>query len=189
MGKQDIVDRILSDAKDEADKIIQDAEARAEKIIAEANSNIAAERAASKKAADEKAKAIIEGKRASARLDGAKILLAKKREVLDEVYLKAAKQLSKMSVHDSLLMCERLLNSYAEEGDEIILADTLPCKREIATLTVVRDKKLKVNIGGAKMSGGFMLIGKTSDKDLSTAALLAADRAENEAEIAAEIFK
>jgi V/A-type H+-transporting ATPase subunit E len=189
MSKQDIIDRILSDATSEADKIIADAKATAEKIIAEATLNAEAERLASKKIAEDRAKAILEGKRASARLDGAKILLAKKREVLDEVYEKAAKQLNKMSAHDCLLTTERLLKSYAEEGDEIVFADGFPCVREVSALPVIKDKKLKVTFGGTDISGGFLLIGKTSDKDLSTTAILNADRAENEAEIAAELFK
>ena len=41
----------------------------------------------------------------------------------------------------------------------------------------------------AEIGGGFVLRGKTSDKDLSYGALLAADREEHQAEIAAELFK
>jgi vacuolar-type H+-ATPase subunit E/Vma4 len=125
-------------------------------------------------------------------LDGAKILLAEKRAVIDDVYARAAKQLGEMNEHDLLSMTKKLLEEYAEDGDEIVFADGYPCVKQVSTLDVVKDRHLKITfVGkvGGKVDGGFMLCGKTSDKDLSFAALLAADRAQHETEIAAELFK
>ncbi len=189
MGKQDIVDRIISDANSEAEAICAAAEKTVTEIITEAERRAESEMLATRKAVDERVRSLKEGRAASARLDGAKIMLAAKRRVIDGIYAKAAERLFAMSVKDCLLLTEKLLVAYAEEGDEILLAEKYPCAAEVAKLKVVAQRSLKLVAGGAEIDGGFILRGKYADKDLSYSALLAADRAEHEAEIAAEIFK
>jgi V/A-type H+-transporting ATPase subunit E len=189
MGKQDIIDAIIADAEKEAEQIIAEAKGVADRILAEAQENADKQMSETISAAEDKAGRIIAGREASARLDGAKIKLADKRAVIDGIYAKAFNQLSNMKSSDCLAMTERLLISYAEEGDEIIFADAYPCAKQVSTLKVVADKKLKITFNGRNVEGGFILCGKNSDKDLSFAALLAADREEHEAEIASELFK
>lgn len=189
MGKQDIVDRIISDAEAEAEAIISAAREEAAHIIAEATDRAENDMKELCQAVDAKVKSISDGKAATARLDGAKILLGEKRKVIDEVYVRALKQLSAMGARDYLAFTQKLLVKYAEDGDEIIFSDGFPCAEEVSKLDVVKDRKLKITFGKTNVSGGFVLCGKNSDKDLSFAALLAADRAEHEAEIAAELFK
>lgn len=188
MSKQDIVDRILSDATAESEAVIAAAKESAAEILARANALAESEMAATRAAVEAKAKSITDGKAASARLDGAKILLGEKRRALDVVYERAAKKLSAMSRRDCLAFTESLLNRYAEEGDEIVFADEFGYAAEVSEMKVVKEKKLKISFGSAKIDGGFLLRGVKSDKDLSFGALLAADRAEHEAEIAAELF-
>jgi hypothetical protein len=53
----------------------------------------------------------------------------------------------------------------------------------------VAEKGLTVAEKTEDFSGGIRLRGKISDKDLSYGALLLADREENQAKIAAELFK
>jgi V/A-type H+-transporting ATPase subunit E len=189
MGKQDIIDRIISDAQSEADDIIAEANGVAERVREQAKADAEREMNELKGQVELKAQSIIAGKQAMARLEGAKIKLAEKRKVLDEVYAKAANNLKQMASIDCLKMTEALLISYAEEGDEIRFADGFPCVKEVADLAVVKNKKLKISFGNKGIDGGFVLCGKTCDKDLSYSALLAADREANEAEIAANLFK
>jgi V/A-type H+-transporting ATPase subunit E len=189
MSKQDIIDRIISDAEGEAKDIIADAQGVADRILAQSAADAEKEMNVLKEQTSLKAQSIIAGKQASARLEGAKILLAEKRRVIDEVYAKALQQLKNMSPSDYLKMTEKLLISYADEGDEIMFADGFPCVKEVSSLAVVKDKKLKISFGNSGIDGGFVLCGKDCDKDLSFSALLAADRENNEAEIAAQIFK
>ncbi len=189
MGKQEILDRIISDAEAEAEEVISAARQEASRIIAEANARAESDMKELCAAVEAKAKSICEGKAATARLDGAKILLGEKRKVIDEAYSRALNRLSAMSMEDCLAFTRKLLEKYAEEGDEMIFADGFPCAEEVSKLKIVKDKKLKITFGKTDISGGFVLCGKTSDKDLSFAAILDADRAEHEAEIAAELFK
>jgi V/A-type H+-transporting ATPase subunit E len=189
MSKQDIIDRIISDAEGEANAIIAEAEETAARIITEAKDAADRQMNEVKVQTSAKAKSIVAGKQATARLESSKIMLAEKRKVIDDVYDKAAQGLKGLSREDCLTLTDKLLNKYAEEGDEIVFADSFPCVKEVHNLPVVQGKKLKISFGNNAVDGGFILCGKNCDKDLSFAALLAADREKNEADIAAEIFK
>ena len=67
--------------------------------------------------AEAKAKSILDGKAASARLDCAKIELAEKRGVLDSVYEKALKKLKELDKKTAVALAGGLLAKYAEDGD------------------------------------------------------------------------
>lgn len=189
MGVQDLVDRILSDAEAESQEIIAEAEKTAARILEEARARAESEMEKTKLSAEAKSKSIAETKAASARLDGGKILLSEKRGVIDDVYAEAAKRLAAMDKKDCLAFFKNLLEKYAEKGDEVVLAEKFPYTSDLAKFDVIKDRKLKLVFGGAKISGGFILRGKNSDRDLSIEALIAADRAQNEAEVAAQLLK
>ncbi len=94
-----------------------------------------------------------------------------------------------MGRRESVAVAERLLNAYAEEGDEIVFAENYKFAQDVAKLSVVAEKKLKIALKGANIDGGFILRGEKSDKDLSYGALLALDREAHQAEIAKRLFK
>ncbi|MGN0813995.1 MAG: V-type ATP synthase subunit E [Candidatus Coproplasma sp.] len=188
MGKEDIVERIISDAEEEARKIVAAAEEKAAQTVAEAEKEAERTRIGTKAEVAEKVKGILDGKAATARLDCAKIMLGAKREVIDQAYAQALELLIGLNKDDSLSLAEDLLVSYAEDGDKIMFAENYRFAEEVAKLQVVKDKKLKVSPVRADLDGGFILVGKDSDKNLSYGALLSADREEKQAEIAAQIF-
>ena len=188
MSREAIVERILSDANAEADAIRREAEEKAAGVIAAASAR--AEQGRREAEAEVKVRAEdVMKRRAAARLDSAKLLLAEKRRVLDGVYEAAFARLKGLDEEDALALAGRLLEEYAEEGDEILFAADYPYAAFVARLPVVAEKKLTLSPERAEIGGGFVLRGKTSDKDLSYGALLAADREEHQAEIAAELFK
>ena len=188
MGKEEIINRILSDADAESAEILRVANERAESIIAAANERAASDRAEAKEQADGRAKRISEGKAASARLDAAKILLAEKRRVIDEIYARALKRLLEMKETEALKLLEKLLISHAEDGDEIVFAKNFAYAKGAAALPVVKERKLKISTDAAEIDGGCILRGKLCDKDLSYGALLNADKEEYQAEIALKLF-
>lgn len=188
MGKEEIVERILSDARAEAGKIVKAAEDRAAEIVGAAEKQCEAERAEAEKEAEARAQRIREGRAASARLDGAKLRLAEKRRVIDGVYLRALASLLELGERDSLLLLERLLKENAEAGDEIVFAENFPYAEKAAALPVVKERGLSVSKERLPIGGGCVLRGKNCDKDISYPALLAADRETNQAKIALELF-
>lgn len=188
MSREEIVSRVLSDAEQEAEKMIADAKKRAETIVQAAQAESQAEIAEAEKETYARAKLITDGRAATARLDGQKALLAEKRRVIDGVYYRALAALLCLNGHDSVRLAERLLRENAEEGDEIVFAANFAFAEDVSALPVVREKKLTVSAERPELSGGFLLRGKNSDKDVSYAALLAADREEFQAEIARAVF-
>jgi vacuolar-type H+-ATPase subunit E/Vma4 len=143
MSKQDIVDRIIADAEEEAKGIIAEAQASADKLIADKNAECKALMEQTEGETAVKVKAIQDGKAATARLDGAKILLSAKRGVIDGIYEEAFSQLLRMSENDWLKLTATLLEKYAEQGDSIAFADGYPCAKGVYELPIVKDKKLK----------------------------------------------
>ena len=188
MSKEAIVERIISDAQAAADATVAEAEGRAAEIIAEAEARAARDRQGTSAIIAERSKAIADGKAAAARLDAAKVMLAAKRGVIDAVYARALEKLKALPQKDAVRLAEGLLLSYAEDGDELVFATNFAYKAQVLKLAVVVEKNLKNSGKTADIDGGFILIGKNSDKDLSYGALLALDREERQAEIAAKLF-
>ena len=189
MSREAIVERILSDANAEADAIRREAEEKAAGVIAAASARAEQGRREAEAEVKVRAEDVMKRRAAAARLDSAKLLLAEKRRVLDGVYEAAFARLKGLDEEDALALAGRLLEEYAEEGDEILFAADYPYAAFVARLPVVAEKKLTLSPERGEIGGGFVLRGKTSDKDLSYGALLAADREEHQAEIAAELFK
>ena len=188
MSKEAILERIISDAQAAADATVAEAEGRAAEIIAEAEARAARDRQGTSAIIAERSKAIADGKAAAARLDAAKVMLAAKRGVIDAVYARALEKLKALPQKDAIRLAEGLLLSYAEDGDELVFATNFAYKAQVLKLAVVAEKNLKNSGKTADIDGGFILIGKNSDKDLSYGALLALDREERQAEIAAKLF-
>ena len=188
MGKQAIVERILSDAAAEAEETVRAARARADEIRAAAEQQCADERAEAVKEAEAQGKRIRDGRAAMARLDGAKIRLAERRRVIDAVYVRALAALLCLDRHDAVELAEKLLLENAEEGDEIVFAANFPYGEEVKKLPVVGEKSLTVSEERPELSGGFLLRGKVCDKDVTYSTLLAADREQHQAEIARALF-
>ena len=189
MSKENIVNRIIADAELEAEKIVSSANERAATIIAAAEEQAKAARDATEKEVAEKIKDLQERKSAAARLDGAKILLAAKRRVIDGVYTQALERLVSLEKAEALSLADSLLQSYADDEDTVYLAENYSYAKEFTSLPIVKTKKLQVASNRVDIDGGFMLVGKNTDKNLSYGALLARDREENQSLIAEKLFK
>lgn len=179
---------IKADAQAEAEEIISSAQKNAEETISVARKQAEAELEEAKKEGAEAAARIRSGKMAQARLDGAKVLLAEKRRVLDEIYARALKRLLSLPEKESLALYEKLLAENAEEGDTVLLAASCGIGDKIRALPVAAQRKLKFSKESADIEGGLLLRGKTSDKNLSFASLLQADMDEHQAELAIRLF-
>lgn len=188
MGKEAIIERILSDAKAESEEIVRVARARAEEIVAAANARAAEERAETEAELKELTERILDVNAAATRLDGAKILLAEKRRVIETVYAKALENLLSLGERESVLFLERLLKEHAEPDDEIVFDENFAYREGAAKLPVVGERNLKICPTSAKLGGGCILRGKRSDKDISYPALLRLDMEQYQSALAARLF-
>lgn len=188
MGTQQIVERILEDASLESAAILKQAEEKSAKLLADASARAQQIRIDTEKEVAEKRQSILEKRAAAARLECSKLVLKEKRRVIDAIYDEAHSRLLELSKENCLQLTESLLEQYAEAGDEIFFSKNFAYVSEVQAFPVVQTKGLMISSERADIAGGMLLKGKVSDKDLSYAALLSADRAENEAQLAADIF-
>lgn len=189
MSVLEIKERILADAKTEAETIIKEAEVKAEKLLADASLRAQKLREETEHEVAEKRKSIQEKRAADARLESAKILLGEKRKVVDAVYDEALSRLLELSEEDAMRLAERLLTLYAEKGDEVVFAENFRWQEQVKLLPIVKTLGLRFCEKTEKWSGGMVLRGVSSDKDLTYGALLTADREEYQADLARAIFK
>lgn len=188
MSKETIIERILSDAEAEANAIIREANARAEEITAAALARAEKERSETEAELAATTAHILRVNAAAARLDGAKVLLAEKRRVIEAIYARAAEKLATLSQKETLDLIEKLLKENAEEGDEIVFDEGFAFRAGAHDLPTVKALYLTISPKSEKLGGGCMLRGKRCDKDLSYAALLRADMEANQSALAAKLF-
>ena len=189
MSIQNVVDKILFDAKAEANAIVTAAKERSAKLLAESVSRVENSRRELEEETQRKTESILEKRAADARLACAKILLEEKRAVLDAVYALALQKLLALSKEDAVRMCDNLLCRYAETGDTVHFAENFKYAEAVMALPVCKEKGLQFAKERIAIDGGMRLIGKLADKDLSFGALLNADRDEHQASLATAIFK
>ncbi len=189
MSMQKVVERILSDAEKDAEKTLHNAHVKAEELIATTQAEIKAEREAVEAEVEAKKQSVFERRSADARLESAKILLGEKRKTISAVYELALVRLNALEKEDCLALAGRLLEEYAETGDKLYFAEKFAYASEVASLPVVKEKKLAVQSERLAISGGMRLVGEKADKDLSFSALLEADKDENQASLAVKLFK
>lgn len=188
MGKQEIIDRIISDARASADSMIASATAKAEKLLAEAEARCSQEKAETERECQAFAADLFEKKAAAARLESAKVLLAEKRKVLDYIYAVALAKLKESSLQNPREFYGSLLEKYAEQGDVVYFAKDFAFVEEVSAAPVFAAKGLRIATEGADIDGGVLLIGEKADKDVSLKALIALDKERYLSQIAAEIF-
>ena len=100
----------------------------------------------------------------------------------------ALARLLALGEEDGLQLFGGLLERYAENGDTVYFAENFRFVDKLVLHPVVEEKGLRFSRERIQIDGGMRLVGKVSDKDLSFGALLAADKDENQAQLAKALF-
>ncbi|UCF44208.1 MAG: V-type ATP synthase subunit E [Planctomycetota bacterium] len=195
MEAQQVIDKILADAKAEAEKIKKQAdEARAaeqaklDEQLKEYNkqTNILAE-----KAAEDKKLHLL----AAARMDIAKQLLAEKRKIIDDVFDQAHTQLQNLPDDQYTALMTKLMLEAVETGDEEIIIgknekriDQKFVKQINRELGPGFKGNLRLANERHNLTGGFILRRSKIKNNVSLDILLARARKELEIQLAKELF-
>ncbi len=196
------------EAEQVVEKILADAKAEAEKIAKQADENEAAEQArlteqldqyekqteilAKKAGEDEKAHIL-----AAARMDIAKQMLAEKRKILDEVFEQARRQLQEMPDEQYRKLCTKLMLETVETGDEEIVVGKNEKRINQDLVNQVNQQlssgdknkgQLKLSDERQDIGAGFILKRGKIKTNVSTDVLLDQARKELEIELAKELF-
>lgn len=188
-GKEAIIAKILSDAQKKADGILQDAENYALSVKEQAEEWAKNYSKEQEKKLKTETREIEDRRKIVAELDVRKIILKTKQEILDDIYARAEEKLCKIDKKTYLRLVLSKIEEFADDGDEIVLSsDGVISEKDISNSDVFKNKKLSVSKKQGKFSGGVMLIGKTSDKNLTFHEIVLAEKEKNVHIIAKKLF-
>lgn len=187
-GKDAIIARIIGDAKKRADVLDAEADANVKASLADAGEWAENYKNTQRELLKAETENIVSRRKTVAELDCRKAMLSAKQEVIGAVLSRALAKALGFGKEKYLSVVEKLIEENAEKGDTIILAKGSPVEeKDIAALPVV--KELALSLGGSgDFSGGVFLTNGVCDKDLSFAAVIAAQKDELEAEISEKLF-
>lgn len=195
MEAEQVIEKILSDAKAEAEKIQLQAgekeaveQAKLDERLAEYSKQTLT--LAEKAAKDEKSHVL-----AAARMEIAKDYLAEKTKILNEVFEKAAEQLKSLPDEEYRRLIMHLMMEAVETGDEEVIIDRQESRIDLAFISKVNDKlagshQSNLRLSGEKLDigGGFILRRGKIKTNVSINVLLEQARKELEIELAKELF-
>ena len=195
MEAEQVIEKILSDARAEADKIAAEARERDDAEQSELDKKLEeykeqTSELVTQKAADEKAHIL-----AAARMEIAKALLAEKRAVLDEIFDQVRNQLGSLADDDYRALMTKLMLQAAETGEEEVLVDEGDKRIDQELIAEVNRGFTPAGKGALKLSqekltiqGGFILRRGKVKTNVSFDVLLDQARKEMEIELAKEMF-
>lgn len=186
-GKENIINKILSDADEKCHKLI----AAAEQTAAELKSQAEAEAQADKRALEIKAEAAsaerIRNRVATAELDARKYRLNAKQKLIGDCYSKALKQLASLPAKEKQSFVTKLLEKHAEAGEVVCVAKA---DKEVVTQKLLDGLNLKLTLSKTYHNelGGVILLGDGYEKDLTLGRIVEYLREKTEGKVAAALF-
>ena len=189
-GAMLLSERILSDARAQAAQTRQDAKADCDALLESGEKERARIAADWAKKRELQVQGILDGCHTSAMLDGKKDMLAKKREVLDQVFEQAYQAMLVLPQEKKLALYCKLLSREAVGGEEIRPAKA---ERELVGKAVVcvspdLPRPLHLSDEDAAMEGGFLLVADGYEKDCSMRAVVSMAREAEESNIFTMLF-
>jgi len=195
MGAEEVVEKILSDARTEAERIKKQAEekeaAEQTKLDKQLDEYKKQTEILTQKAAEDKKAHIL----VAARIDIAKEYLAQKRTILDEAFAQTQQQLQNLPDEDYRVLCGKLMLKAVETGDEEVIVDNNETRIDQEFIKQINRQlgpgyKGNLRLSGEKqnLGGGFILKRGKIKNNVSFEVLLTQARKELEIELAKELF-
>ena len=182
-GKENIINKILSDADAKCTEILSSAEAQAQAIVNSAEQVIASELVA----LDTRLQTITaereRNRRATAELDAKKYTLNRKQQLITRCYELAYEKLTKMSEADRLDLIGTLIEKHAEKGETVYITQA-DAKGVTQVWLNGFEKDLKLGKKYIKADGGLVLEGVGYEKDLTLKSVVKYLREQTEGKVA-----
>ena len=164
MNAEQVVQKILAEAKAEAEKIVNDAKAKAAEQGDQLDSQIAEFEDKTAQLAREAAEDKLQRMLAGARMDNGKQLLAAKGEILNDIFEQSKKAVNDLSDERYLAWVTAAMKQAVESGDEEVIIGKDEKRIDEAFISRV-NKQLGAGFKGnlslssqrADISGGFIL--------------------------------
>jgi len=195
MDAEQVVEKILADAKAEAEKIKSEAQEKENSEQAKLDEQLSdykkqTDIIAQKAGEDKKAHLL-----AAARMDIAKDYLAEKRKILDEVFAQARQKLQNLPDGEYCKLMTKLMLKAVETGDEEVIVDNNEKRIDQKFIKNINRElgpgyKGDLRLSGEKqnLGGGFILKRGKIKNNVSLEVLLNQARKELEIELAKKLF-
>ena len=195
MEAEQVVEKILADAKAEAEKIKKQADekeaAEQAKLTEQLDEYKKQTQTLAKKAAKDKKLHLL----AAGRMDIAKEFLGEKRKILDEVFAQARQRLRNLPDEEYCRFMTKLMLEAVETGDEEIIIDNEEKRIDQKFIKQINRElgpgykgNLRLADEKQNLGGGFILRRGRIKNNVSFDVLLAQARKELEIELAKEMF-
>jgi len=195
MDAEQVVEKILADAKAEAEKIKKQSEEKEAAEQTKLDEQLAEYKKQTKMLAQKAGKEKKLHLLAAARMNIAKQFLAEKRKILDEVFAKAQAKLEKLPDKEYQMLCTKLILEAVETGDEEVVIDNKEKRIDQNFINEVNkqlgpDKKGDLRLSGERQNigAGFILRHGRIKNNVSLRVMLAQARKELEIGLAKELF-
>jgi len=196
MEAEQVVEKILADAKAEAEKIKKQADekeaAEQAKLHEQLDEHKKQTEILAQSAARDKKSHLL----AAARMDIAKQFLAEKRKILDEVFDQARTQLQNLPDDDYRNLMTKLMLDAVQTGDEEVIVDKNETRIDHELINQINNQLSANSKGNLKLSderqnlgAGFILRRGKIKTNVSIEVLLNLARKELEIELAKELFE
>ena len=188
MQGEAIVNRILADANEKATAFITDADVKADAIIDKAEEDARLKQEKTEAICQEKDAQIVERFKTLSRIEGNKIILKKKQQILKDLQIKALDVLLSFDKKEMLALVEKLLKENAEENETLLFNIKNVTKDDIESLKITKSLKLKVEKSKSE-NQGIVLSSNKCDKNLLFKDLIFYAFDNNQAEINNILFQ
>ncbi len=186
-GKDNIINKILSDAEEKCNEILAEAQNQATEISQAAQKAIDAEKQTLAARLEKLSAESLRNGLAGAKLSSRKYELQKKQTLVSACYQNALLTLQNLSGAQRKAFLHKLLQNYAEDGETVFVskADATFVDQKFLDST---GKKLVLGKGNLQTDGGLLLQGEGYDKDLSLKNVVAYVREQTEGAVATALF-
>lgn len=186
-GKENIINKILSDADEKCARIVANAEQTAAELKAQAENEAEAEKQALAARTEAVAAERVRNRVATAELDARKYALSCKQKLIAQCYDKALKHFASLPARDKQAFVVKLLKKYAEQGETVVAAKA---DKDVVTQKVLDEvgKKLVLSNKYHGELGGVILEGSGYEKDLTLNRIVEYLREQTEGNVAAALF-
>ena len=182
MAKQELLDKIIGDAEARARNILSEAQVKAESLLSAAEDERNALLQSARDMASSARPEVIKRRKSMAELEGRKLVLQAKQEVIAQTYRDALTRIKESKQYPALLV--KMILSAADKGDQVIFAASDAKKINPAAIVAEANAQsslaLVLSEEKGAFDGGIVLRGKDCDKNLTLEVELAALRSEED---------
>ncbi len=182
-GKENIINKILSDADNRCVQIIADAERQAVETVQTAKEGVERERIALDKRIASNREERIRNAQANAELDAKKYSLSARQQLISDCYDEVYNRLAKYDAEERLDLLGELLTKYAEQGETVYVTSA---DAPLVTQLWLNgfEKGLKLGTKRLRADGGVVLEGEGYEKDLTLKRVVQYLKEQTEAKVA-----